>query len=341
MSDLEPVVAPVADGTEPVEESGSLADHEAQFHQPETAPVDEDARVRDDQGRFVKPDRHRAKSQQATPADVETIAQLTRRIKDAEAAAGADIVQQAGESNRVFELRRRAELAERRRAVAAVPPPTAPPAPPVAVRPPVPPVAEPPAPAIPKKPIAADYPVYEDFIEALGAWTADRRWEANEATRQQQAREAQQRADTQRLAASWATRVEAAKAKYPDFQAKALDAPTRIPAGSAIDLFILEDDESGADVLYHLQTHPDALTALLDKTPLQQLKALTLLSQRLISPPRETAGTTGAASAPVAPPVPRPPTPVRTGPMRPADEPPDPETSSLADHERFFPQKRR
>lgn len=333
---------------EPVEEAtGSLADHEAAhpygalttaIEESTAAPVvetgdDETTEepgtdgVRDDKGRF-QPARHRAKSQQATAGDVETIAALTKRIKEAEAADGTDIVQQTGESNRVFELRRRAELAERRRtpkpAAVVTPPRAAVPAPVIAT-----PKATPPKPTIDE---FADKP-YEDFVTALADWTADRRWEARDAERQQAEAKTHADSESQRIATSWQTKTQAAIAKYPDFAKVALEAPTAIPAGSAADLFILED-ESGADVLYHLQRHPDEMAALLQQSPLQQVKTLSLLAQRLTTPDSK-AVTTGAAASPVSPPAPRPPTPVRTGPSRSADEPP-PEDASLSAHERFY-----
>ena len=75
---------------------------------------------------------------------------------------------------------------------------------------------------------------------------------------------------------------------------------------------------------------------------LDQVEALTLLSQRLSGSP-QTAVVTGAAPRPQIQPVSRPPTPVRTGPMRGSDDPPDPESVDLSEHRRFYgtPKSRR
>ena len=102
--------APAAVDTPPVE-SDSLADHEATYSPDAQREPAADDDTRDDTGRF-KP-RHRAASQRADADDVPLISEHTRRIKDAEAKLGADIARKDGESERVYNLRRRAELLER------------------------------------------------------------------------------------------------------------------------------------------------------------------------------------------------------------------------------------
>src|SRR6187551_252169 len=129
-------------GTPAADDAVSIADHAARFSPEalEAAAVDgaTDADVdngapatphhsaqqrRDrERGTFAE-GRKRARSQNAGADDVETIGELTRRIKAAEEADGADIVRKENESERVYQLRRRAELLERRTAAGKAPEP--------------------------------------------------------------------------------------------------------------------------------------------------------------------------------------------------------------------------
>lgn len=307
----------------------SLTEHEAQFgpnavrDQPEppeptepTEPTDPTepepepdaaARARDASGKFAKT-RQRAKSQQASPADVPRIAELTRRLRETEA-----------------------ELARVKTSSA----------PPAAAQPAQPPAA--PAPAGEKSAASPDLPweawaskpepVLNDYKD-YGEWIKDwNRWDRAQEQKVTSARNAA-KAEEKRVLDGWSGQVTKAREKYDDFDAVALQAPTRIPQGSLIDAWILEDD-SGADVLYHLQTHPDELDGLLALPVLKQAKALSLLSQRLLEPPVATE----ARATPVER-LPRPPSSVRTGPTRAAETVPGDE-ASLADHEKHFGPKSR
>jgi len=289
----------------------SLAEHEAEFGSaaqrpaadPEPEP-DEDPRrpprERDDQGKFTKPPKHRAAKQEATAADVPRIAELTRRLRETEAERDA--------------LRSRPRTA----------PIEAPGVPDAILHPPVPRGN---TATTATKPKIDDFQEYGDYVEAL----AD--WKIAEARRQDR-EVAQKDAETARISASWRERTEAAKAKYADFEQVALLAPTTIPQGSLIDAWILEDT-SGADVLYTLQKDPGELSRILALPIFEQVKALSLLAQRL-SPTREPAVRTGAAATPPVKVAPRPPTPVRTSAVPAPDEPPDPEHASLAEFERYY-----
>ena len=118
-------------------------------------------------------------------------------------------------------------------------------------------------------------------------------------------------------------------------QHKIVDNNTAIPPGSLIDAWVLEH-KTGADVLYHLQSHPDELHALLSQPVIDQAETLALLSQRFNgASPRSATVATGSAPALVSP-APRPPNPVRTSPQHASDEPPG-DDASLADHERYYP----
>jgi hypothetical protein len=314
----------------PPDEGGSLADHEASFGpqreqqpsdraraesvtppaespepEPEAeTPASEGETERDEKGRFLpKKTRHRAASQAAGPEDVPRIRELTARLRAAEAERDALKARNGGSTPTV-------------------------PAPPS------------PVPAATPKPSPDQFQDYGEYIEALTDWKTDQKLAAAEQKRQQAEHERAVKAEQTRLATSWTQRVKAATSKYPDFEEIALQAPTRIPAGSLIDGWILEH-KTGADVLYHLQKNPDDLDDLLGLPLYEQAERLALLSQRFAQPSRVPAAATGSAATAPSPPAPRPPNPVRTGPMRAGDQPPDEEVASLADHEKWYPMRRR
>lgn len=314
-------------------ESATLADHEAEFA-PGAAEraAREDAAPRDEGGRFKRGERHRAASQVAAPDDVETINRLTARIKAADAAAGADIKQQAGESNRVFELRRRAELAERRaNGNGAVQPAS----PSTLASPPAASVAEPAAqsPAAAARPAAVSSPTddpepkEDDFTDFTKYIDARARWSARQEHRELQARD--------RQVAFNGRRLEAARKAYPDFDAVAFTEKTPINPDGLIRAWIDEDDD-GMHVWYHLHKNPAEARRLNALAPFQQAKELALLGQRLTKAAVPPAEVVGSVAAPVAQTVTRPPNPTRTGPMRAADKPPGDESTSISDHEKYY-----
>ena len=313
---------PTAPDETPAEPESSLAEHEAQFGERSDHPADdpnppaeEDARRpprdRDDQGKFVKPEKHRAAKQEATKADVPRIQELTKRLRETEAERDA--------------------LRSRTAPAPAAPPPA----------PPVPrgtsPQAAPPQQAV--KPDVKQFQEYGDYVEALADWkiAEARRQDRAEAT--QRAQQAQQQAEETRIQTSWKERVSAASTRYPDFAQVALQSDVSdIPKDGLIDRWIWEHP-AGADVLYSLKKDPAELRRVLALPLFEQVEALTLIGQRL-SPSRAAAGRTGAAPTTPRAPAPRPPTPVRTGAMPAADEPPG-DDASLADHERYYGPRRR
>ncbi len=307
------------------EDNLSLSDHEARYGEsrqetqaeaetrpvetPEPAAVDaaegtDDAGPRDEKGRFLPKKRHRAESAIAGPEDVPRIQQLTARLRAAEA-------------------ERDALKAARSEPPA---PSSTPQAPSVATPTP--------------KPTPDQFTDYGEFIEALTDWKTDQKLTAAEQRRAQAAQQAQAEAEARRIETSFNQRKAAARQKYDDFDAVAINAPTRIPIGSLIDAWVMEHP-TGADVLYHLQKHPDDLDALLQQPVLEQAEALALLAQRFNGHGRTAAAGTGSAPASSSSPVPKPPNPVRTGPLRSGDEPPDEEAASLADHEKWYASRAR
>jgi len=323
--------APVA-GDKPVAaqaaadaDAGTLEDHEAE--------QDEAREERDEKGRF----KHRAESQKARSADVPLIGEYTKRIKAAEALAGADIVREDGESNRAFEMRRRALLIER----LAAPKPEEPKPQAPQPRSVPPPIA---ASALDLYPVKAakddpepDATKYDDLTKYFKDQSL---WAGREALRQANAQIQQQRAvqQHQQASQSWQQRREASLAKYGDFEKVAL-APvkipgmphiTEIPAGSLLDALIWERPY-GDDLLYYLKKNPAELGAILKiADPWEQNEALVLLTKKITAPP-EAPKPPAAASRPVS----TPPKTVRTTPPVAAVTVPG-DDDSLEDHEKTY-----
>lgn len=325
---------PDISGDAAIPSTQSLADFEAAFPTERTAlaadPVETPTQPRE---------RHRPKSQRATPDDVKAINELTARAKDAEAKAFSDIKQKDGESDRVFGLRRRAEIAERVAAGTTIAPVVAAPVPAVkAVAAPV--VAKAPPIAMMENP-EPDVVKYDDLTKYHRDLSL---WAGREVLRQYQAEQAkatsaaEQEAEKSRIQASWITRTTAAKSEYPDFEAVAygpLNVPgmphlKEIPQPSVIDAWIWERPY-GAKLLYTLKKNPAEFQRIWNLPLADQVEELTLLGQRLSGSPRTQTVSTAAVVPPIVKPVPRPPTAVQTGPMRVSDDAlPDPESLSLS-----------
>lgn len=326
---VEPVDAeidPTVPSAEP-EEAGSLADHEAAFIAPPQPEGDE------------PPARHRATSQRAKPDDVAAIAAQTKRLREAEAAI--EIAREDGESDRVYNLRRRAVIAERARTPAPAVATT------TAARPAAPVVATPVV-AVSARPDPGDAKyIYgtadPQFLLDLTQWQIDTAMAARDTKQADEAKRSAAAAEWKGIVEAFQSQIAVSMAdpEMPDFKAIALDRDTPIPQGSLVDLWIWRKPARGQKVLYYLHqpAHAQELTTLLQQDAETQLETLTLLGQRL-STPRTPDASTGSPAAPVRSPGPRPPNPVRTGPMRTTDEPPG-DGASLAEHERAFSRPRR
>jgi hypothetical protein len=131
-----------------------------------------------------------------------------------------------------------------------------------------------------------------NYLRALTAHTVAK-------TLETERRQAGIREEGARVIAGFESRAEAARARYKDFDAVAMLAPTEIPQGSAVDLFVLEDP-AGADLLYHLQqpANRPELKRILRLAPLEQLKTLVRLGDRLTTAPT-AARSTHAPDPPV------------------------------------------
>ncbi len=314
----------------PIAETESLADHEAVFGAPDPT-LDADAKAKNDEARATV--RHRAKSQAATPEDVAAINQWTARAKAAEDAAG--IAKLPNESERVYRLRVRAELAERH----GTPPPAAP-AP-----------SSTPAPSLPSgpergvsgqlpptrtKPSEDDigagltYQTYGAYVEDLTDWKAEQLDAAREAKQQQ---ESQQRAYTDALAGY--------HGRLGDFVKTHADFDTLLAQYAAFTLppavykSVLTHD-NGPAFVYHLLQHPDQLADVVllfdGKPPSNEFVAL---ATHWLSRRTQAVVTGSAAPAPSLTLAARPPNPVRTGPSKSDGDLPG-DDASLADHEKAF-----
>lgn len=341
----------------------SFADHEQSFHAPSrsgesrpSAPAATDDRAddglepepagdkgkRDETGRF-KPAKQRAQSQRASKDDVAQISAYTRRIREAEERLGITVERQPGESERVYNLRRRAELIEAKAEALK----TAPKAP------------ELPAKPLPKapEPFTEREPQYEDFanepdqyqahMRALAAY--DRRKEAHEqaakgyTTAQQEAiseRNARRDAWFKEQETAHLTRMEQYHQAHPEAQA-IIDAAGDVSLTPAMYAAVMTAENSPELLILVAKDADlrDDLTILTEGKPLN--KDLVALVQRRLNRGL-TAGTTGAAPLPAQPipAVPRPPTPVRTGPMKTGNDMPS-DDAPLSAHEKAFHKQRR
>lgn len=343
---------------EPVVDTGSLSDHEAAFspdarRAPQADPDDDDPQPESDRradGTF-KP-RHRAASQRADADDVPAIAEQTRRIKAAEEALGKDIARLPGESDRVYNLRRRADLLERLSKEPEKSAPAASPSAPAIPQPTAPPVV-----ARRQDPVPPTFPSYEQFIALDGNTDktyeeyVDARADWRYAVRRAAEREAEAAETFQRTRHEQITRfnagVVAAKAKYSDWDTVVTVDAAITPTLQAA---ILSSQDS-AEIAYYLGKHPDIRAQLNAENPdfaeaavpplRRYLDALVAAQRSPVSPPRTAAAPTGSAPASVAPVAPKPPNPVRTGSIAVADTPPGDDDMSLSAHEKHFAPRRR
>lgn len=310
----------------------SLADHEAQFSRPSALAPVVDEPIEDDEPRA----RRHSSGSVARASDVEQIAELTKRLRTAETDLGFTVERKDGESQRVYELRRKAEIAEAIRDARKVTPTEPKPAPVVTD-----------APTFEEKePSYDDEDIQNaaDPVVALNRKLAayDRRKERFE----QQQNDHKTQSDAARKAASdhdqqtvqsHKARETAFKAAHPDAEAvwAKADGVGQIPP--LLTWAIISDDK-GPDLMYYFANHLDQLEEMMllaGSNPATD-SSVALMRRRLHA--RAQADSTGAAASVQLPRVvPRPPTPVRTAPMK--TERPDPsDDSPLSEHEKRYGQ---
>lgn len=340
--DIEVAAEPVdLNAPPPVEQDDSLAAHEAAFGEKKAPTPDPETPVEPERA-----PRHRAQSQRATPNDVADIAAFTKRLREAEEAIQID--RKDGESDRVYQLRRRAEIAELAKTYKMQPP--APKAEPVAA-------VTPPRGAVTPPPPATAKPTWAQFEEGIGTkyqtWAeaqdayADARdvWREAEFVRQRAtadnaaAQKAANERDQQAIDAH-VKRMASASQSMPDFEAVTAPILNRQLPTPLLKAIVTADNSP--QLVYSLAKDPDLLDDLVIASHGKSIdddELVATLQRRLVK--RAQAGTTGsAASVPPIRTTPRPPNPVRTGPIASGDELPGDE-SSLADHEKAFGPRRR
>lgn len=329
--------APLDEAPVEIEAPTSLEDHEAQYgpHRDEDAPppsaastesaaveakTTEQQRREKATGRFTEGKaRHRAESQKARAGDVPRINELTRKLKERDDELSRLRAQAPAQAAQPFQ-------------------------PPVQRQEP----QAPPQAAAPQRRWLGDTrndpePQERDFGgDPMKFLDARYEWLARGVNRFDR-KEQQDHQERESVNISFATRAHSVAQAKPDFEqvVGALDQSRRIPAGSAIDQFILTDDK-GPDVLYHLASNTQELDALLRIPVLQQIKHLALLSQRYdtASPLSVAAGTTTSAPrSNVRYLPPRPPNVVRTEAQRGESAPPSAD-GTLAGHEKQYGPRR-
>jgi len=328
--------------TPAVEESESLADHEAQFgaeaRRSQAVDVDEDEGV-------DELPRARAKSQQAKPTDYDEIAAYTKRLREAETELGLSLERRQGESTRVYNLRRQAEIAEALREAKKAP------------------AAPTPAPAVPNLAQNAPRTALEAFSEVepkqedfalednpFAAWSRavasyDRRKERFE-ERQAEAKAAAEVAEKEfaarqeTLARAHGERVTKFIESKPDFW-QVVEKVNDLGEIPPLLVQAIVRDDKGPELMYYLAHHPDELSEMIlitDGKPVTD-QAVALLRRRLTARDINVASNGATGALPLASPtrvIPRPPTPVRTGSIKtdtsdlPTDE------SDLTSHEKAF-----
>jgi len=324
----------------PVEDTSSIADHEAQFgpaakrqakdpaetpREPSVAKsttprADEElarqAREdgeRDEKGQF-KP---RAEKQKASREDVPRIQELTRKLRDAERERD--------------EWRQRSTAPARETAPLTV-------------------AAQPFMKPEPKKEDFAmsDDPI-ADWMDARQDWRLEKKF--HEA---QQSIATKQQAESQRAALEHGNALKAQveaniaefKKSHPDYD-EVLEAVEDLKYPDNLGHVIVTSDNP-AKIAYYLGTHVDDYVAAIGFAASLDMSesSVALLRRYLNRYSRATdAPPNGATGAPKPAPsvivAPKPPTPVRTGPLKTGDEPPGDNDMSLANHEKFYGRKRR
>lgn len=222
-------------------------------------------------------------AEQATSTDVRPKAASEPAVKDK---PGRGLKQRSAELDQEIadleaKLKRRAELRTQVEA-ADTPAPT----------PDAKPAVSSPATADDPEPNPDDLTKYPDgaydrkYFKDQAAWEARQVLKAERETAAKTAQQQKAEATAREKAKQWSERVTAAQAKYPDFDAKAFG-PTEIEAGSPIDVWVMES-EQGAELLYHLQTHPEEIRRIAALPAVHQVRELARLEDKLVPAPAKT-----------------------------------------------------
>jgi hypothetical protein len=146
-------------------------------------------------------------------------------------------------------------------------------------------------PADPGAPRIENFSDIEDFRKAVEKHAFERGLKESEAKRQAEARQREQVA----LMSAWEKKVDAASAKYEDFDEK-------VGELKPVNEFIVAimDADNGADIAYYLGSHPDEVQRIAQLSPIAQMRAIGRLEAKLAAEPTEPK-TPSKAPAPIKP----------------------------------------
>jgi Bacteriophage, scaffolding protein len=165
-----------------------------------------------------------------------------------------------------------------------------------ALEPPKPAQAEPPKQDELGKPKLRDFETLEAYQEALTDWKLDQR----EAAKKAEAAQAEVRIAEEKAQAGWKASEKAARAAHADYDD--IVESVKPPEGISIPVIrqALLEEESGAELLYYLGTHPDEFKSIAEMQPIAAVKAIGKLSAKL-SPPSDGKPQPKVSNAPKPP----------------------------------------
>jgi hypothetical protein len=294
----------------------SIADHAAQFDPQVVKEAEREeplvtppaaVRARDPKsGQFSDKPRHRAQSQKAAAADVPRIAELTKRLREAERERD--------------EWKGKVAPVETRPAPVVATPKTAAPAAEFST----------PEPTVDTLMAKGVGDPYAELPKAL--------WQWNDAKRIHEEAQAKLAAAAAEQAKALTSRVDAFRASTPDYDDVLAKAQQDIC--TPLLWHLLTTDDNGPAIGYYLAQHPSEFDQMLLETwqtPVTP-QAVAILQRRLLQRV-QAAPTESAALARPFTQAPRPPNSVRTGAIKTDDAPPE-RIRSIAEHRQHFAPKR-
>lgn len=136
------------------------------------------------------------------------------------------------------------------------------------------------------KPVLKDFASYEDWVEAVSTWNADRRFEERvkaESERARKSEEAQIANDRSRYFQERV--VEKGRDLYEDFEDVALN--DKLPITDAMAITLAESDQ-GPVVAYYLGEHPEEAARISKLSPPNQVRELDKIAATLSKPAAPT-----------------------------------------------------
>lgn len=123
-----------------------------------------------------------------------------------------------------------------------------------------------------------------EYIEALADWKVEQRFKARDEKEQQTAEERRAAKQKEALAEKWNGHVEKGMEKYDDFEDVVIEGAKNgdYPLSNDLGAMIIES-EAGADIAYHLASHPDEAESVYAMTPLEQARWFGATEARLTS----------------------------------------------------------